>query len=281
MQTLQFDHTSLLAERIQALLFSSELSSRIERELGSLRDQAKRRRALEALEMLRPGRFDKLMDAESASAAVFGAFLHCFVNETFGDELGAEGALLREAIDDVNVMSYGAPEDHLLRRGDSPFFDRTDTPRTETKADIVIESLQMAIALCEERMGRCREDWRWGRIHTYTWRHEMAKAFAPLGLFLNRGPFPAGGDGHTLNAASFVWGKNFEVWLIPAMRMVVDFNREEPAYMVIPMGQSCNYASRHYDDMLPLFLEGRLHPLPFNESNARRQHRDVLELAPL
>jgi len=281
MQSLQFDRTSLLAERIQAMLFSSELSSEIKKELGSLRDQTEKRRVLDALEMLRPGHFDNVMDADSSSAAVLGAFLHCFVHETFGDELGAEGTLLREAFDDVNVMSYGAPEDHLLRWGDSPFFDRTGTPRIETKADIVIESLQKAMALCEERMGESREDWRWGRLHTYTWRHEMAKEFAPLGLLLNRGPFPAGGDGHTLNAASFVWGRSFEVWLIPAMRMVVDFNREEPVCMVIPMGQSCNYMSAHYDDMLPLFLEGRLHPLPFNETNARRQHRDVLELAPL
>lgn len=33
--------------------------------------------------------------------------------------------------------------------------------------------------------------------------------------YLDRGPYPAGGDHSTLNVSAYHWGKDFDTWLIP------------------------------------------------------------------
>lgn len=48
--------------------------------------------------------------------------------------------------------------------------------------------------------------------------------------YFNRGPFSAPGDYTTLNMSGYMIGKDFETWLIPAMRIVVDFGLEEPFF---------------------------------------------------
>jgi acyl-homoserine-lactone acylase len=98
--------------------------------------------------------------------------------------------------------------------------------------------------------------------------------------YFNRGPYPAGGDGHTVNVSLYEWGSNFDVIEIPAMRLVVDFGLLEPAKLIVPHGQSGNPSSPHYDDMLPYWLSGKNHPLPMGAGAVKAQYRDVLVLKP-
>ena len=63
------------------------------------------------------------------------------------DELGGDKSLCWEAFLDVNMMSYPAPEDHLLYRPDSAFWDNTSTKEKESREDVIAEALQQAILL--------------------------------------------------------------------------------------------------------------------------------------
>jgi acyl-homoserine-lactone acylase len=230
--------------------------------------------------MLTPDRFDATMRVDSAPAAVLGAFVHVFTRETFADELGPEDGLLWHAFVDVSASGYSALQDHLHQREKSPFWDNVGTPKKETKADILALSLARAIQLCRKRMGGDRDKWQWGLLHTYTWRHDITRQVPLLFDGLNRGPFPAGGDSSTPNVSGYYWGKDLDVFLIPILRMIVDFGSEEPLHMLTVPGQSGNPHSPHYADMIPLFLKGELHPMPFGAEAVRKQYSKVLVLSP-
>jgi len=274
------DRYSRMAAKTRKLLFEGALAAQIRAIIDGWADGERKEMAKEALELLGPERFDCVMGADSASAAVMGAFHHSFTRNVFLDELGPEGSLKWEIFLKANFDSYGAPEDHLLVRRASPFFDDAGTPAVETKAEMVARSLADAWALCADRMGGNPGRWKWGSLHTYTWRHPVSDVAPILGRILNRGPFPAGGDMQTLNVAGYLWGDEFDVHFIPAMRMVVDFGLAEPAFLITHGGQSGDPASPHYDDMIEPWINVENNPLPFQAENIEQQYRRMLILRP-
>lgn len=279
MMKLQYDRYSLMAKKLQNLLFRGDSAAKIRSAVAALGEE-KAGNARETLEFLKPERFNAVMMEDSASAAVMGAFMHCAIRSIFLDELGPDSGIAWEAFISMSVIKYPALQDHLLGREDSPFWDKVKTARRETKWDIIAEALNDAVVLCEDRMGGNRSAWKWGRLHTYHWKHEITRNIPVFHGLFNRGPYPAGGDGHTVNVALPKWGYSFDVVEIPAMRLVVDFGRPEPAFLVGAAGQSGNPSSGHYDDMLPYWLKGKNHPLPFGKKAVERQYRDVLVLKP-
>jgi acyl-homoserine-lactone acylase len=101
-----------------------------------------------------------------------------------------------------------------------------------------------------------------------------------LSGYFDRGPYPAPGDHTTLNAAAYSPGKNFNVWLIPEMRIIVDFGSDEPLIGINSSGQSDNPASPHYDDGITAWREGRYQDFPFMADNVQKQYTKTLTLLP-
>lgn len=97
-------------------------------------------------------------------------------------------------------------------------------------------------------------------------------AVKSLGKYTDRGPFPAGGNRNTVNVAGYDLGSDYNVWNIPAMRMVIDFSQDEPMQLVIAGGQSANPASPHYDDGIDLWLSRKNRVLPFNDPKKVEAH---------
>jgi len=280
MLKLQGEQFSLMAQKVQALLFSETLRGKLTARINRWPDERKKARAAEALQSLAPDRFNAVMAPESASPAVMGAFMHCFTRELFLDELGGDRNLYWEALLDANMTSYPAPEDHLFYRPESPFWDNILTTEKESREDIIAEALQNAVVLLEKQLGSNRQKWQWGKIHTYHWQHDFTKQTIFFHSYFNRGPYPAGGDAHSVNVATFVWGDDFHVVLIPAMRMIVDFGQDEPMSLIAVPGQSGNPSSPHYGDMIPLFLSRDGCPMPFRKENVEKQYRDMLRIVP-
>lgn len=276
---MQYDTVSLMSRKIQKMLFNPAMREAVEKSAAQFPNSDKARLAL-AFEMLLPEKFNCDMDKESSAAALVGAFEHMFTRNTFLDEMGCEKGIYWQAFLDANMTSYSSPEDHLIVRTESIFFDDINTAKKETKADIIAKSLVSAVKLCEEKMGRDPKKWKWGNLHTYHWKHDFTKKTRFFHDYFNRGPFPASGDVHTLNVTTFTWGENFDTWNIPAMRMVVDFGKSEPASFLTVPGQSGNPSSKHYDDMIPFFLNEKAHIMPFASENIAKQYQDVLVLEP-
>ncbi|MEW6528176.1 MAG: penicillin acylase family protein [Spirochaetota bacterium] len=258
---LQNDQYSLMAKHVQDILYGKDYSDKVMASLQELSPKQKEK-ALKALQMLSPQNFDCVMRVDSGLAALMGALYHCFVHNTFADELGPIDKPVWEAFLQASMTSYSAFDELLAYKNDSPFFDDVTTQKVETKWDVLAKTLADAYALCQDTMGNNENNWQWGKLHAYWFKHEIAKEVGMLKGFLSRGPYPAGGDVHTVNVAMFTWGKDFDVWMIPAMRMIVDFNKDEPLYFITVPGQSGNPVSKHYDDMVDPYLHGTYQVIP-------------------
>lgn len=275
MIAMQYDQQTPFARKLQQMLWDKRLSSALQQAIDQLpaTDASRARQALARLKG-----FDGRLDSHSADAAVYSAFLQTSMQQIFADELGGSGSPAWQALVEAGNLSYSAQADHLLGREDSPFWDDTRTPQQEDKAIILARSLAASMHLLEERLGSDSSQWQWGKLHSYHWRTDGQKlahwmgAGQQLGLkaldgYLGRGPFPAGGDHSTLNASSWHWGQDFDSWLIPAMRMVVDFGADEPLMAHNSSGQSGNPASRHYADGIDAWMNRQYQSFPFQARN--------------
>jgi acyl-homoserine-lactone acylase len=275
MIAMQYDQTSPFVAKLQTMFSAPGMAEGLQAAIAALA-AAERSKAQEAFNRLM--KFDGKLTASSADAALYSAFLHQSARETFLDELGPESSPAWQALVDTANNSYSAQADHLLGREDSPFWNDTRTAQKEDKPAILARSLAGALTLLESKLGNERSAWQWGKLHTYNWISETTQ-LAPhmstsqrtsinaLKGYLDRGPYPAGGDHSTLNVAAYQWGKNFDTWLIPAMRIVVDFGREEPLIGLNSSGQSGNPASKHYADGIDAWLKGHYMSFPFQSQN--------------
>ncbi len=275
MIAMQYDQTTPFAGKLQAMLDAPGMAEPLKRAIAAL-PAGERSKAEYALQRLMS--FDGRMAATSADAALYSAFLHESARQTFLDELGPDTSPAWKALVDVAGNGYSAQADHLLGRDDSPFWDDVSTPKKEDKASILARSLAAAVTTLESQLGANRSTWQWGKLHQYRWTSNATKMAPYLSAsqrsgiqtidgYLNRGPYPAGGDHGTLNVAAYEWGSNFDVWLIPAMRIVVDFGLPEPMIGLNSSGQSGNPASKHYADGIDAWLKGGYVTFPFQSQN--------------
>jgi len=152
-------------------------------------------------------------------------------------------------------------------------------------ADFLAEGWECAIAgalsaaLASLRAGHGTDPaaWAWGRVRPLTLRHP-AGARAPLDRIFNRGPFPWGGDAHTVSQASVdPSAPTGDPVYIATLRMAVDLAQPEQALFSLPGGQSGNPCSPHYDDLLPLWRAGQGVTIPWTaEQIARCEMRELV-----
>ena len=272
---MQYDQTTTFSTKLKAMFEAPGMAEPLRAAIDALAEP-QRGRAREGLSRLLS--FDGKLSADSADAALYEAFLMESARQTFLDELGPEDSAAWKALVETANTSYSAQADHLLARDDSPFWDDLRTPQREDKPAILARSLAAAISRMEASQGTDRNAWRWGKLHTYTWQtgstqlapHLPASQRAGINAisgYLDRGPYAAGGDHSTLNVSAYRWGDNFDTWLIPAMRIVVDFGRDEPMIGLNSSGQSGNPASPHYADGIEAWLKGDYMSFPFHPQN--------------
>lgn len=287
---MQYDQTTGFASKLKTMLQGPGMAQPLAQAIQALPIE-QRRKAQEALKHLLV--FDGGLEANSAEAAVYGAFLFESARQIFLDELGPEDSSTAwQALVQTANNSYSAQADHLLGRDESPFWDDIRTPQLETKPEILARSLAASIQLLESKLGTDRTAWQWGKLHTYHWLSSASQMAPNMGMtqrlavgavsdYLNRGPYPAGGDFATLNVAANRWGSNFDVWLIPSARFIVDFGRDEPMLVVNSSGQSGNPSSPHYADGIEAWLKGQYMSLPFKVENQTKVYGSTpLRLVP-
>ena len=257
MIAMQYDQTTLFAAKLKTMLVAPGMAQPLKQAIAGLpvADQAKAREALARLMA-----FDAKLSPTSSDAALYELFLQESTRQLFLDELGPEGSAGWKAFIGNSNLSYSAVADHLLGREDSPFWDDIRTPQKEDKPAILARSLAGAISTGDRLMGNDHKAWQWGKLHQYLWRNANGQTV--------RGPIMAGGDHTTLNTAAYnVAGSNFDVTLIPAMRMIVDFGQAEPMMGQNSTGHSSNPASAHYTDGIDPWLKGQYIGFPMQPQN--------------
>ncbi|EQM69460.1 penicillin acylase family protein [Pseudomonas tohonis] len=272
---MQYDQTTPFAAKLKAMFEDPAMAQPLKQAIDAL-PTAERDKAREALSRLLA--FNGDLRPTSTDAVFYEAFLQESAKQIFQDELGPEGSPAWQALVETANLSYSAQADHLLGRADSPFWDDVRTPQKEDKPAILARSLAAAVSFAEGKLGADRKAWQWGKLHSYTWATETTK-LAPFmsasqrtGInaiqgYLDRGPYQAGGDMNTLNVSAYEWGNNFDTWLIPAMRIIVDFGQPEPMIGLNSSGQSGNPASPNYADGIDAWLKARYMSFPFQSQN--------------
>ncbi|UVJ43020.1 penicillin acylase family protein [Pseudomonas sp. LS1212] len=275
MIAMQYDQTTLFDGKLKKMFEAPGMAQPLKQAIDAL-PESERAKAREAYSRLMA--FDGKLSPQSADAALYELFLQESARQTFLDELGPDASPAWKAFVANADLSYSAQADHLLGREDSPYWDDVKTARQEDKPAILARSLAAAVSSGESQLGSDRRAWQWGKLHRYTWTADSSK-LAPfmsagqgarinaLSGYLNRGPLPAGGDHTTLNTSAYHWGQDFNTWLIPAMRMVVDFGQAEPMIGLNSTGQSGNPASPHYADGIDAWLKGQYVSFPMQPQN--------------
>jgi penicillin amidase len=222
--------------------------------------------AQKALQLLQS--WDGRMLTESPGAAVYAALRARLYRQLVETRLG-EGS---EAYFNANVHPLSSTSSYQFR-GTSGFLQML---READLATILDEALIEAV----RDLGPDPKRWRWGSLHRTLFRHPMGTVRG-LGWLLNRGPYEVPGDGDTVHQASYGSRTPFEAnrWL-PTYRFIADTNDWDRSLSVHVPGQSGIPGSRHYADQVPLWQDGRYHPMPFSRKAVEAATRSSQKLLP-
>ena len=96
----------------------------------------------------------------------------------------------------------------------------------------------------------------------------------------NRGPFPAGGSKGVVNALGWDATEGYEVNWLPSMRMLIDLDDLTNSLAIHTTGQSGHIDHEHYDDMIPLWLDGKTMPMLWARTDILADTEATLLLMP-
>jgi penicillin amidase len=203
-------------------------------------------------------------------AVLYKIFMNIFQEEIFRDDLGEDFESFNDHFKDREAGLLRIISEPL-----SSWFDKKETQALETREDIMKMSLEKAYDRLHKQYGS-PDRWDWMRTNSILFKHSLGEV--PLLRFFNRGPFFMEGDEHTvrvffLTKANQYWGASF--------RQVIDLADFRNSVCVLTSGESGHFLSRHYDDQIPLWLEGQYHPSLFYLDDIKANAVESLTLRPL
>jgi penicillin amidase len=197
------------------------------------------------------------MAENSAAASVWWTFWGDYVADVFQPWWNQAKVPVRKDLAGlaVSVGQFSLVEDlEAWTLGDpaNPAFS-LPSGQPRTAAQVMRKAFATAVTHLAATLGGAPSSWTWGRLHT----REFPAVSGADGL--GYGPRPAGGDLFTPDAAD----GGLTATTGPSWRMIVSLSGAGvSAEGVYPGGQSENPASPWYDDLVPLWWDGRYLPVP-------------------
>lgn len=273
-------------ENLQNDTYSPHAQKVVSEILPALESDAKDSLIAQALTYLR--NWDYRYNTSETAATIFDTFYMDMTRNTLEDEMGpwAYNNFIRTENLPVRVM------DRIIKNDTSSFFDNINTPDTvETRRSIIIKSMRQAVTFLRDSLGTEPFKWQWGNVHTVTFEPplfgqaaEQPGASKTLKVIvhniLSRGPYPAKGDGLTVDNGQYKWLDPYRMVLGPSIRRIVDFSDMKSTLSVIPTGQSGNPLSDHYDDQIQLWLQGKYRHLSQDPAEVQAEPHQTMILAP-
>ena len=242
-QRLQHDEMSIPARELLGLLKQSPRG-------GSVRVQ-QARMMLEA--------WDAVLSKDSAAAALFEVWFKELTPRFIGSQIPEPERRLVERNLQLPVLI------RLLK----------GLPESE-KNSILADSFDAAVSEAGRLLGDDMSSWKWGTLHTITFRHPLAESAERKALF-NLGPVERGGDGNTPNATR---GPGYTQSNGASYRHILDVADWDRSVFTSTPGQSGQPGSPHYDDLLPLWAEHEYAPLVFTREAVEANTANTLRLEP-
>lgn len=150
---------------------------------------------------------------------------------------------------------------------------------TAARDDALGEALDAALDELTAALGDDMAAWRWGSLHKARFAGRLA-LIPDLAELFTAGEVEMGGDEQTVNQGLFEPGWSYDVVVAPSWRQILDLSDWDASVGTHTVGQSGNPASPHFADLVPLWGEGKHHPLPFSREAVERHAEGTLRLGP-
>ena len=206
-------------------------------------------------------------DADSPHGALYAAVWKHLLAGTFHDNLPED----YWPVGRYNFFEVLRP---ILDDPTSEWWDSRSTSNIEERDAILETAMLQAWNEMVDTLGASPGEWRWGDLHTSTFRNASLgqSGIAPIEWLFNRGPFETSGSGDLVNATTWNAVEGYEVIALPSMRMIVDLDDLSRSRAVHTTGQSGHAFNKHYIDMADLWVVNETQPLlwerPAVEANA-------------
>jgi penicillin amidase len=262
--TIQFDSYDLNADRTIPYV-ELALMGATDRRLAPIE--------LDAISEL--SNWDRQNFAGSTGAAVWNATWRNLLVRTFQDELP-------EVLWPVGNSRWFEVVGNLLDEPLDPWWDDVTTQGLESRDDILAAAFFDAVTELDRTLGSDVSSWTWGALHEMTFINQ-ALGSTGIGLIddrFNRGPYPASGSKGIVNAVGWTATEGYQVDWLPSMRMLVDLGDLSRSRAIHTTGQSGHVDNEHYDDMIPLWLEGKTAPFLWDRADVEADAEATLLLVP-
>src|SRR5699024_2730136 len=97
---------------------------------------------------------------------------------------------------------------------------------------------------------------------------------------LNKGPYPVGGHGLTINNGEYSWNDPYNMILGPSIRRIIDFSKLEYTLSIVPGGQSERPFSPYSGDQIENWLNGQYKFLYHDRKLFNEKQYDTMRLVP-
>ncbi|MCX7939176.1 MAG: penicillin acylase family protein, partial [Thermoflexales bacterium] len=223
--------------------------------------------------------WDRAAERDSVGALIFETFWLQLAHALFDDELGDDEELIKLAIGtgtETRLAVLNAVADPS-----APWWDDRRTPEQETREEILNRALQRTLERLRARFGSNPQEWRWGRAHQVIFRNLTLgrSGVAPIEALFNRGPFPVSGASAAVNNNGYR-DESFAVTSGPSWRLIADLADLRRSLAIHTTGQSGHAFHPHYDDMIPLWLEGHYNLLLWQREDVLQHAAATLVLQP-
>ena len=206
--------------------------------------------------------WDGRVDAESCAATVYAVLRERLMRDLLMPILGPLSA---EAFAGTPRGAVG----HMarLRALLADMIQRDDRtllpPGTDWPAALA-RALAGAVEELTARLGADMAAWQWRRIHGTEPRHPLSRAFPALAAQLDPPRAAMGGDGDTVQAASFIASAGYGLTSTSVARYVFDLGDWERSAWIVPLGASGHPGSSHYADQVEAWAACRLYPMRYD-----------------
>lgn len=195
--------------------------------------------------------WDYEFKTSSTGASLFSMFEARLYENLYKDKLGEE--LFENYLFLKNIPVRNTSE--ILTQNSCLFFSSL-----EEKNQLLRKSFYEAVSELIKKHGTDTKNWQWGALHSITFRHPLG-SFPLFTSMMNTGPFNVSGNGTTINNLEYGFfpalkNAEFEAYLGPSMRMIVDLSRPGAYYSILAGGQSGQPLQENYANQSRLWLNG-------------------------
>lgn len=194
--------------------------------------------------------WDGVNRKDAIGPGIYNTFYVRLANQVLADDIGSDLAaryIVSRYISQERIFQI------LSEQAD--WIDDSSTAEKENLSDIANRAFSETVRMLEAYFDSSDiNDWHWGELHKIKFDHVLGQSdlLKPL---VNYGPFPFEGDSETNNRARFYEIEPpFIADLASAPRIVVSFDPEPSARMMLITGENEYFMSKHNTDMTDAWL---------------------------